>query len=173
MWGICQSEDLKSAVVVGLPHNSLKNLPHLGGVSFWLTVWTGISDPELVFGFHSAYGLWVLGEPNTARVHLGATTFPSSIRVIGYSAVQQQSPIRRDPSASRNTFSVSTITDGYARLGRVLPNTLDLRRPDCTSSRLFALVAKEYDRLVTQSMATPEPGCPDPHPRSSRSLLRP
>ena len=26
--------------------------------------------------------------------------------------------------------------------------------------------AEEHDRLVTQSMATPEPGCPDPHPRS-------
>ena len=26
--GICRNEDLKSAVVVGLLHNSLKNLPH-------------------------------------------------------------------------------------------------------------------------------------------------
>ena len=58
-----------------------------------------------------------------ARVPPGATTIPSRIRVIGDSAVQQQSPLRRDPSASRNTFSVSTITDGYARQGRVLPYT--------------------------------------------------
>ena len=37
---ICQNEDLKSAVVVGLP--------------LWLTVLTGISDPELL-GFHSLH----------------------------------------------------------------------------------------------------------------------
>ena len=51
MWGICQNEDLKSAVVVGLPHNSLKNLPHWG--YFWLTVQTGISYLDLVFVSHS------------------------------------------------------------------------------------------------------------------------
>ena len=28
--GICRNEDLKSAVVVGLPHNSFKSLPHQG-----------------------------------------------------------------------------------------------------------------------------------------------
>ena len=52
---MCQNEDLKSAVVVGLPHNSLKNLPHKGRANFWLTVLTGISDPELLFGFHSSH----------------------------------------------------------------------------------------------------------------------
>ena len=46
-------------------------------------------------------------------------------------------------------------------------------RSSSTLSRLFALVAEEDDRPVTQSIATPEPGCPDPHPRSSRSLLEP
>ena len=51
-WGVCQSEDLKSAVVVGLPHTSLKSSLRL---NFWLTVLTGISDPELVFGFHSSH----------------------------------------------------------------------------------------------------------------------
>ena len=54
-WGICQNEDLKSAVVVVLPHDSLKILPHQGRLNFWLTVLTGISDPELVFGFHSSH----------------------------------------------------------------------------------------------------------------------
>ena len=53
--GICRNEDLRSAVVVGLLHNSLKNLPHYGRMNFWLTVLTGISDPELVFGFHSSH----------------------------------------------------------------------------------------------------------------------
>ena len=48
-----------------------------------------------------------------------------------------------------------------------------VRRPDCASSRLFVFVAEEDDRLVTQSTATPEPGFPDLHPRSSRSLVRP
>ena len=51
--GICRNEDLRSAVVVGLPHNSLKNL-HWGWQNFWLTVLTGISDPEPVFDFHSS-----------------------------------------------------------------------------------------------------------------------
>ena len=46
------------------------------------------------------------------------------------------------PSASRNTFSVSTITDGNAR------------GADCILSRVRA---EEYDRPVTQSIATPEP----------------
>ena len=60
------------------------------------------------------------------------------------------------PSASRNTFSVSTITDGYAR-AREPQLSLPLRRPDCTSSRLVAFSAEENDRPVTQSIATPEP----------------
>ena len=56
------------------------------------------------------------------------------------------------PPASRNTFSVSTITDGYARAGS-RSSYLPLRRPDCTSSRLRA---EEYDWPVTQPTATPE-----------------
>ena len=46
------------------------------------------------------------------------------------------------------------------------------RRPDCTLSRLATLTAEEYDRPVTQSIVTLEPGCPGPHPRLSRSSLR-
>ena len=53
-WGICQNEDPKSAVVVGLLHNYLKILPHQGRMNFWLTVLTGILDPELVFDSHSS-----------------------------------------------------------------------------------------------------------------------
>ena len=53
-YGICQNEDPKSAVVVGLFHNCSKIFPHLERMNFWLAVLTGISDPELclVFGFH-------------------------------------------------------------------------------------------------------------------------
>ena len=47
---ICQNEDPKSAVIVGLPFHPLKIFPHWGRMNFWLTVLTGISDPELVFG---------------------------------------------------------------------------------------------------------------------------
>ena len=54
-WGVCRNEDLKSAVVVGLLHNYLKIFPLKGRMNFWLTVMTGISDPELVFGFHSSH----------------------------------------------------------------------------------------------------------------------
>ena len=46
--GNCRNEDLKSAVVVGLPHNSLKSLLHWRWQNFWLTVQTGISDLDLV-----------------------------------------------------------------------------------------------------------------------------
>ena len=49
-YGICQNEDPKSAVFVGLLHNPLKIFSPLGRMNFWLTVLTGISDPELVFG---------------------------------------------------------------------------------------------------------------------------
>ena len=52
-----------------------------------------------------------------------------------------------------NTFSVPTITDGYARAGG-RGSYLPLRRPDCTLSRLRA---EEYDLPVTQSIATPKP----------------
>ena len=56
--GICRNEDLKSAVVVGLPHNSLKSVLHWRWLNFWLTVQTGISDLDLVFAFHS-FPLWM------------------------------------------------------------------------------------------------------------------
>ena len=46
------------------------------------------------------------------------------------------------PSASRNTLSVSTITDGNARRGGAAAPFLPLRWPDCTLSRLRA---EEYD----------------------------
>ena len=61
-----------------------------------------------------------------------------------------------------------------ATLGPVATKTagsLPFRRPDCTLSRLHT--SKEYDRQVTQSIGTPEPGFCEPHPRSSRSSLRP
>ena len=67
---------------------------------------------------------------------------------------EQSTPLfqRAHPLPAR-TFSVPTITDGYARAW--WPQhlfALPLRRPDCTLSRLRA---EEYDQPVTQS--TPEP----------------
>ena len=79
------------------------------------------------------------------EAHPGANTFPS---VCGLTATSLT-----DPSASRNTFSVSTITDGNAQAGAAA-HIPPLRWPDCTLSRLRA---EEYDRPVTQSIATPEP----------------
>ena len=38
-WGICQNEDPKSVVFVGLLHNFLKIFPHKGRMHFWLTNW--------------------------------------------------------------------------------------------------------------------------------------
>ena len=53
--GICKDVDLKSAVVVGLHHCSLKIFPHKGRMNFWLTVLAGITDPKLLFGFHLSH----------------------------------------------------------------------------------------------------------------------
>ena len=88
-------------------------------------------------------------------------------------AAEQQSPLRRDPSRFPQV-PFCTHDHGWltlVRAGRTI--YLALRKPDCTLSRLFALVAEEYNRPVTQSIATPEQSCPDPHHRSSRSLLKP
>ena len=83
------------------------------------------------------------------EAHPGANTFPPVCALL----VLTVSRFTRAHPASRNTFSVSTITDGNARAGgrSTFP---PLRRPDCTLSRLRA---EEYDRPVTQSIATPEP----------------
>ena len=83
--------------------------------------------------------------PSGMEADPGATTFPS---VCGLTTTSFT-----DPSTSRNTFSVSTITDGNAQAGAAA-HFPPLRWPDCTLSRLRA---EEYDRPVTQSIATPEP----------------
>ena len=80
----------------------------------------------------------------------------------------------RGPSAShRHHFSAHD--HGRLRSSKVASALvyLLLRRPDCTLSRVVALSAEENDRPVTWSIATPEPGCPGPHRRSSRSSPRP
>ena len=56
--GNLSNGDLKSAVVVGLLHNSLKSLLHWRWQNFWLTVQTGISDLDPVFVSHS-FPLWM------------------------------------------------------------------------------------------------------------------
>ena len=83
--------------------------------------------------------------PSGFEAHPGANTFPS---VRGLTTTSFT-----DPSASRNTFPVSTIMDGNAQAGAAV-HFPPFRWPDCTLSRLRA---EEYDRPVTQSIATPEP----------------
>ena len=74
--------------------------------------------------------------------HPGANTFPPTTHC------WPRDRAFVGPSASRNTFSVSTITDGNARVGgRSTLSTLTLSR----------LRAEECDQPVTQSIATPEP----------------
>ena len=234
VWGTCQTESPKSAVVVGLLHNSLKSLLHWRWLNLWLTVLTGISDLDFVLAFHfsplwmggaalrtnsidailedkelmkmhvdlqkrfpiyhvcpkclaallcgtairknasTAYGLQALGQkqmknPSAPRGDHLSIPHPGH----GHPAAEQQSPLRRDSSRFPQVpfqHSRSRVAP-LVQAGRTI--YLALRRPDCTLIRLFALVAEEYDRPVTQSIATPEPGCPDPHPKSSRSLLKP
>ena len=121
----------------------------------------------------TVYGLQVLGEPNQSPSAPRGDHLSIPHPGHRHPAAEQQSPLRRDPSRfpqvpfQHSRSRVATLVQA----GRTI--YLALRRPDCTLSRLFASVAEEYDRPVTQSIATPEPGCPDPHPRSSRSLLRP
>ena len=78
-----------------------------------------------------------------------------------HSAAEQQSP-GTHPASRKNLFS--THDHGWLRSSRQFFQSL--RRPDCTLSRLLALEAEEFDWPVTQSMATPEPGCPGLHPRA-------
>ena len=107
------------------------------------------------------------GSPVRLRCTFGATTFPSALGHFG----TMRSPLRArphpfltDPPASFQCPRSRSSSQGFTI-------HLALRGPDCTSSRLFALVTEEDDRLVTQSIATPEPGCPDPQPRSSKPKL--
>ena len=60
--GMCQSEDPKSAVFVGLPYDPLGIFPHCCRMNFCLTVLTGISDPRLCLGFdvHSLHAVMCL-----------------------------------------------------------------------------------------------------------------
>ena len=72
------------------------------------------------------------------RAHPRANTFPSQADFFVES-------LSSGAYASRNTFSISTITDGYAQAGAAA-HFPPLRWPDCTSSRLRA---EEYDWPVT------------------------
>ena len=64
------------------------------------------------------------------------------------------------PLASRSTF-FSAHDHGRPRSNWAVRRffTLPLRRPDCTLSRHHT---RGYDWLVTEPVATPEPGCPGP-----------
>ena len=123
----------------------------------------------LVYSIHD-HSLVVFGLLDRVR--------PTSMRTPGRSPFQPKgastpwlSSSQRAHPLPANTCSVPEITDGGARAW--WPQrwfTFPLRRPDCTLSRLHS---REYDRPATQPIATPEAGCPGPHPRSSQSSLRP
>ena len=124
----------------------------------------------------SVCGLQVLGEPKPLQPEctLGRPPFHhasgSLVKLCCGAAESSPTGPIRFPQVP---FPYPRSRTATVEPGRVLPHTWPLRRFDCTLSRLFALVAEEYDRPVARSVATPEPGCPGPHPRSSRSLLRP
>ena len=63
VYGTCQNGDRKSAVVVGLPHYSLKSLLHWKWLNLWPTVQTGISDLDFVLDFHFSPLLTYEGAP--------------------------------------------------------------------------------------------------------------
>ena len=99
----------------------------------------------------SRHGACVLRAPPGSHrpvleAHPGANTFPS---VCGLTTTSFTDPFR----FPQHLFSVHD--HGRQRSGRGPQHTfLPSRRPDCTLSRLRA---EEYDRPVTQSIATPEP----------------
>ena len=76
---------------------------------------------------HVFFGLLARFSGTESRAHPGANTFPPETDFF----VESRSS---GPSASRNTFSVSTIKDGNAR-GGGRSSYPPSRRPDCTSSR--------------------------------------
>ena len=115
----------------------------------WILKSTLIRSNTLVlFGLLPALTVQFWGAPRGEHL---------SIRVRSYHD-QLHRPIR----FPQHLFSVHD--HGRQRSGRGPQHTfLPIRWPDCSSSRLRA---EEYERPVTQSIATPEPGCPDLHSRS-------
>ena len=111
------------------------------------------SPKRLSCGVFSACDLRVLGSPIPIRVHPGASTFPSALMLQSHQ--QLAHPLHTD------TFSVPTITDGYARTrqGKTITFALTWAWLYIWAVSLLKIAA-EHDRLVTQSTATPKPGCP-------------
>ena len=98
---------------------------------------------------------WRLALPRSHLINHPAQEWSGSAQLTSFRGAPRSehlstSHFSTGASASRNTFSVSTITDGNAAAAPFLP----LRCPDCTLSRLRA---EEYDRQVTQSLSTLEP----------------
>ena len=86
------------------------------------------------------FGL-LTGSPVRSRCTQGATTFPP--------VEHFDHLFWRAHLLPTNTFSVPTITGGYARTKSEFSACESLRRPDCTLS---------HDQPLTQSIATLEPG---------------
>ena len=101
----------------------------------------------------SWHGACVLRAPPSSHrpaleAHPGANTFPPEADTL------PRCHISSGPSASRkHPFQCPRSRTATLREGAAT-TYLPLRWPDCTLSRLRA---EEYDRPVTQSMATPEP----------------
>ena len=92
------------------------------------------------------FGLLTGSHRPAFEAHPGANTFPSAC---GLTTTHLHGPIRFPQHL------VSVHDHGRQPSDRGLQHTfLPLRGPDCTLSRLRA---EEYDRPVTQSIATPEP----------------
>ena len=97
---------------------------------------------------------WLDRTRPTSKRTVGAITFPPRGRLL-------RGVTFLGPSASRNTFSVSTITLGWGAAALTCP----LRSPNCTSSRLRA---EDYEPAGDQ--VDSDPGAvfeDDPHPGSS------
>ena len=107
------------------------------------------------------FGLSDCTRPTSKRTPGRPPFHPKQVSTLELSYVQRAYPLPADISAhDHGRLRSSLVAAALVYLA--------LRRPDCTFSRLTAFIAEEYDRPVTQSIATPEPGCPGPHPRSSR-----
>ena len=107
------------------------------------------------------FGLLDCTRPTSKRTPGRPPFHPKQVSTLELSYVQRAYPLPADISAhDHGRLRSSLVAAALVYLA--------LRRPDCAFSRLTAFIAEEYDRPVTQSIATPEPGCPGPHPRSSR-----
>ena len=122
-----------------------------------------VAAEQSTYGFRALWP-WISGSSLSRALH--ATTFPAAF---GHSPL----PGRQRPSDGPLRFPQTPFQCPRSRKATLEPQLVQpSRRPDCTLSRVVATTAEEYDRPVTQSIAT-RSQVALVFPRFSRSSLKP